>query len=368
MAAPGPEEGNEMAEDAQMALVDRLLNAGIATGEVFSVYMGDRLGFYRALREHGPSTAKELADAASTDERSTREWLEQQAAAAILHVDDASARADRRRFELPEAHADALTDLDSPYSITPLCRAFAAIGQSLPKVVDAFRSGEGVQWEDYGADMMESQGDFNRPWLRAQLGTEFIPSISDVHERLRQGGSVADVACGVGWAGISIADAYQKVTVDGFDLDEHAIDLARENAAAVGVSDRVTFHTRDAADSLVEGLYDLAIVVEAIHDMSAPVEVLASIRRMLAPGAPLIVADERVEDSFTAPASETERIFYAFSILTCLPSAMVDTPSAATGTVMRTSTLERYAADAGFSSVEVLPIEHDFLRFYRLNA
>jgi hypothetical protein len=97
------------------------------------------------------------------------------------------------------------------------------------------------------------------------------------------------------------------------------------------------------------------------------VEVLDSIRRMLKPDAPLIVADESTEDSFTAPASETERLFYAFSVLTCLPSAQVDTPTAATGTVMRRSTLERYAKDAGFGSVEVLPIEHDFLRFYRLN-
>jgi len=32
------------------------------------------------------------------------------------------------------------------------------------------------------------------------------------------------------------------------------------------------------------------------------------------------------------------------------------------------SALERYAADAGFASVEVLPIDHDMFRFYRLHA
>ena len=88
---------------------------------------------------------------------------------------------------------------------------------------------------------------------------------------------------------------------------------------------------------------------------------------MLAPGAPFIVADERTEDTFTAPASETERLFYGYSITTCLPSALVDSPTAATGTVMRRTTMEAYAKEAGFRSVEVLPIEHDFLRFYRLN-
>jgi ubiquinone/menaquinone biosynthesis C-methylase UbiE len=117
----------------------------------------------------------------------------------------------------------------------------------------------------------------------------------------------------------------------------------------------------------LEGSYDLAIVVEAIHDMSRPVEVLRTIRRLLASGGALIVADERTEDAFTAPASELERVFYGYSVLSCLPSAMDEQPSAGTGTVMRRSTFERYAREAGFADVTVLPIEHDLLRFYRLD-
>ena len=46
---------------------------------------------------------------------------------------------------------------------------------------------------------------------------------------------------------------------------------------------------------------------------------------------------------------------------------MDDHTSAATGTVMRQTTFERYAMGAGFDEVSVLPIEHDFLRFYRLD-
>jgi hypothetical protein len=88
---------------------------------------------------------------------------------------------------------------------------------------------------------------------------------------------------------------------------------------------------------------------------------------MLKPGGTLIVADERTEDSFTAPASETERLFYAYSVLCRLPSAMDDHTSAGTGTVMRQATFETYAKEAGFDGVSVLPIEHDFLRFYRLD-
>jgi hypothetical protein len=34
---------------------------------------------------------------------------------------------------------------------------------------------------------------------------------------------------------------------------------------------------------------------------------------------------------------------------------------------VRPHTVEAYATEAGFDSVEILPIENDFWRFYRLN-
>lgn len=350
-------------------LVERLFSASLGMGEVLTVYLGDVLGLYRALERAGSMTASELATEAGIFERYAREWLEQQAAAGILEVDDVSAPADERRYLLPPGHIEPLLDPESPYSIAPLCKSFVAVSGAMPALVDVFRSGGPVPWSAYGRDMIEAQGDFNRPWLAGSLGTEYLPSIPDVHERLTSGSGarVADVACGVGWAAISIAQAYPNVTVDGLDLDEPSIEIASRNAKEAGVADRVRFEARDAADPTLEGQYDLAVVVEAIHDLSQPVAVLSAIRRMLKPGGTLIVADERTEESFTAPAGETERLFYAYSVLCCLPSAMDDHTSAGTGTVMRRSTFETYAREAGFDGFTILPIEHDFLRFYRLD-
>jgi hypothetical protein len=45
---------------------------------------------------------------------------------------------------------------------------------------------------------------------------------------------------------------------------------------------------------------------------------------------------------------------------------LLDDDSAGTGTVIRPDTVRAYASDAGFDRVDVLPIEHDFWRFYRL--
>ena len=350
-------------------LVERLFSASLGMAEVLTVYLGDNLGLYRALERAGSMTAAELAKDTGIFERYAREWLEQQAAAGILTAEDLTADTDERRYLLPPGHIEPLLDLDSPYSIAPLCKSFVAVSSAMPALVAAFRSGGEVPWSTYGRDMVEAQGDFNRPWLVGSLGTEYLPSIPDLHARLTSEpwARVADVACGVGWAAISLAKAYPNITVDGFDLDEPSIEIASRNAQEAGLSDRVRFQAKDGAAPGLEGTYDLAIVVEAIHDLSQPVAVLAGIRQMLKPGGTLIVADERTEDSFTAPASETERLFYAYSVLCCLPSAMDDHTSAATGTVMRRTTFERYAKEAGFDNVSVLPIEHDFLRFYRLD-
>jgi hypothetical protein len=102
--------------------------------------------------------------------------------------------------------------------------------------------------------------------------------------------------------------------------------------------------------------------------MSQPVEVLRALRGLVAEDGAVIVMDERVADAFTAPGDEIERLMYTYSILCCLPVGLADTPSAATGTVMRADTMRRYASEAGFEDVEVLPIEHDFFRLYRLHA
>lgn len=350
-------------------LVERLFSASVGMGEVLTVYLGEVLGLYRALERSGPMTAADLAKDTGTFPRYAREWLEQQAAAGILDVDDVSMASDERRYSLPPGHVEPLLDPDSAYSIAPLCKSFVAASSAMPELVSAFRSGGPVPWSAYGRDMIDAQGDFNRPWLVASLGTEYLPSIPDIHERLtsESGARVADVACGVGWAAISLARAYPRITVDGFDLDEPSIEIALRNAREASVADRVRFEARDAADPANEGQYDLAIVVEAIHDLAQPVAVLSAIRAMLKPDGTLIVADERTEDTFTAPASEAERLFYAYSVLCCLPSAMDDETSAATGTVMRRSTFEEYAKRAGFAAVSVLPIEQDLLRFYRLD-
>lgn len=350
------------------ALVERLFGASLGVIEVFTVYLGDRLGLYRALAGGGPLTSLELAARSGTHERYAREWLEQQAVAGILAVDDANEAPEARRYSLPPGHAEVLLDHSCLAYIGPLARFMPAVGKVMPEIMDAFRTGGGVPYADYGADAREAQAALNRPQFMNLLGNEWLPEIPDVHERLQADppARVADIACGAGWSSIAIALAYPKVQVDGYDNDDASVEMARANVAGAGLEDRVSFHARDAADQTLSGNYDLVTIFEAIHDMSRPVAVLMAARRLAGEDGAVIVMDERVAETFAAPGDPIERFFYGSSVLFCLPIGMVEQPSAGTGTVMRLDTLRAYATEAGFGSVEILPIEHDMWRFYRL--
>jgi SAM-dependent methyltransferase len=351
------------------ALVERLFNSAIGAMDLFSVYLGDRLGYYRSLAADGPATSTELAGRTGTAERYAREWLEQQAVTGFLEVENQEADATARRYRLPEGYDAVLVDPDSPTAMAPVAQIVAGCLAPLPALLEAFRTGAGVPYADYGADLAEGQAGTTRPQFRHQLAQEWLPALPDVHERLLADppAKVADIGFGLGWSSIAIAKSYPKVSVDGFDLDDASVAAARANAEAEGVADRVTFHVRDAGDPELAGQYDFALAIECVHDMANPVAALSAMRRLVGGGGPVLVVDEKVADRFTAPGDDVERYMYGFSILHCLPVGMVDQPSAETGTVMRIDTFRRYAEEAGFRHMDVLPVEHDFFNFYRLS-
>lgn len=353
-------------EEQATDLVERLFEDLLGAMTTFSVYLGDTLGLYKALARGGAATPLELASRASIHERYAREWLEQQAVDGIIDVAEESDDSGLRRYSLSEGHASVLTDPDNPASFAPFARVVAAAGIQLPAIAEAFLTGGGVSWEAYGDHMRTGQGDANRPMFLHQLTQEYLPQIPDVYQRLtsESGARVADIGCGMGWSAIGLAKAFPNVTVDGYDLDAPSIEGARANAEEAGVADRVHFHHDDAANA--DGTYDLVVAYECMHDMPRPVEVLSTMRKLAGDGGSVIVMDERAAETFAAPADAVERLLYGYSILICLPDSMSSQPSAATGTVMRPSTLRDYALEAGFSDIEVLPIETEFFRFYRL--
>jgi SAM-dependent methyltransferase len=360
------ERGSLELEAQRDALVGLIFEKMVGTMEIAALYIGDRLGLYQALADNGPLSAAELASKTDTSERYVREWLEQQAVSGVLQLID---EGDTPRFSLPAGHAEVLLDRDSLSFMAPIARFTMGAVRPLPQLVAAFRSGEGVAYPEYGPDAREGQADANRVMFINQLGSEWLPAIPDVHARLQATAPsrVADIGCGTGWSSISLARAYPNARVDGFDSDIASIQLARANAAEAGVADRVTFTIRDASDPALCGAYDVAIAFECLHDMGRPVQALESMRRLVGDRGSVIIVDERTRDSLEAPGGIEERLFYCWSVLFCLPTGIAHAPSVGTGTVMRPGTLRSYAREAGFTDTQILPIEHDLWRFYRLN-
>lgn len=381
MATTGPVPAGPGAEE----FAERLFASALGALDVFSVYVGDRLGWYRSLVTDGPATSAELSARTGTHERYAREWLEGQAVAGILTLvtpeatspaegeappSGTAGRADAagRRYALPPGPAEVLTDEHSLAYLGPLPRLFAAVGRTFDELLDAYRAGGGVSWGRLGPDAREAQADLNRPWFEHELAGA-LGRVPDLHAILsRPRARVADVGCGAGWSTVALARAYPQARFEGYDVDGPSVDMARANAEAAGVADRVTFHVADAATLTSEVPLDAAFAFECTHDMPRPVEVLSAVRRAVLPDGAVVVMDEAVAAEFTAPGDDVERLMYGFSQFVCLPDGLSSTPSVGTGTVMRPATLERYALDAGFDRVEVLPVEgFSFFRFYRLH-
>lgn len=347
-------------------LAEQLFGSILGTVEIMTVYVGDRLGWYRSLVSDGPATPTELAGRTGTDPRYVREWLEQQAVAGLLTLEK-DGDPEARVFSIPAATAEVLTDESSLVYLAPVARMFGAVGPVLPRLIEAYRTGGGVSWDDLGDDARQGQADANRPWYERQLAGA-LAGAPELHDSLGKARRILDVGCGAGWSAIALARAYPEAEVLGVDIDAPSVEMANQNAAEAGLADRVRFECRDAA-TLDAGSFDAAFAFECVHDMPRPVEVLAAARKALAPGASMVVMDEGVAEEFAPNGDELERLMYGFSLFVCLPDGLSSQPSVGTGTVMRPSTLQGYAEQAGFTGFEILPIEgFSFFRFYRLGT
>lgn len=360
--------------DAEIgAYAERIFETGLAALEAVTISLGRELGLYEYLATEAGVTAAELSSRTGIDGRYAREWLEQQAAAGLVDVTAPNANAEERRYGLSPAAQECLLRPDSLASVGPLIDLLPAIARVFPaRLIDAFRTGGGIPYADYA--LHDAQGDFNRPGFVNLLASDWLAAVPGLVDRLNAGSArAAEIGCGEGWAAISLANEWPALEVDGFDNDDASIAAARKHAAAAGVGDRVHFEvldvTRDLPERVPAGAYDLVMAFEMVHDLARPVEALANMRRLAKPDGTVLVVDEKVAFSFEAPSDDpVERLLYAASVLHCLPVGMAESPSAATGTVMRPATLTAYAKAAGFSTVEILPIEHDFFRFYQLIA
>ena len=322
--------------------------------------VGDRLGLYQALAEHGPCSPAELAQVTNLHERWLREWLQHQACAGQVEYEPETG------FSLsPEAYA-VLVDQDHPAFLMGAFDSALAVGPAVDRVTEAFRTGLGMSYDDHGASCacaVERMGAFTK---QHRLVPELIPMIDGLHERLTQGALVGDVGCGGALSTIAMAQAYPASRFKAYDVSEHALERARNNIAASGVSNI------ELVNPLEEPLpttptYDFITTFDVIHDTPYPQSLIAAIYAALQPGGTWLCEDIRGFETFEDNLAKhpMSAMLYGFSVMVCMSAGLSAADGAGLGTLGFTEQLARdMTAAAGFTGFERLDVDNPLNNYY----
>jgi SAM-dependent methyltransferase len=273
-----------------------------------------------------------------------REWLAAQAAGGYVIYDPESST-----YELPPEQALALADEQSPAFMLGGFQLAAAVLADERKLIEAFRSGDGVGWHEHDHRLYEGTERFFRPGYRANLIGAWLPALDGTEERLNAGALVADVGCGHGASTLIMAEAFPSSTFVGFDYHEGSIDAARKAAEDAGLSDRVSFEVATAKDYPGSG-YDLVCFFDCLHDMGDPVGALEHVHETLAEGGAVMIVEPYAGDAVEDNLNPIGRVYYCASTMLCTPGSLDQEVGLALGAQAGEAQLAEVAERAGFTS------------------
>lgn len=328
------------------ALLEKMVGDMGAAAVAPLVIVGDRLGLYKALAEHGPMSTEALADQTGTTERYVREWCAAQAGSGYIDFDAATGQ-----FSMSPEQQAVFADENSPTCMTGGYYGIGSMFIDEPKITHAFRSGEGVSWGDHSECLFCGTEKFFRPGYKASLVAEWLPALDGVVEKLEQGGKAADIGCGHGASTIVMAEAFPKSTFVGFDFHEASIECANARAKEAGVSN-VSFEVA-AAKHYPGGEYDLVAFFDCLHDMGDPVGGVAHTLQALKPDGTLMIVEPFAHDELEQNLNPVGRMFYSFSTMVCTPASISQEVGLALGAQAGPKRLEQVARDGGFTGFRV---------------
>jgi SAM-dependent methyltransferase len=330
-------------EDVEAFLGKFVVDLGSAMAGA-NIVLGDRLGLYRALAARQSATPADIASDTGTDERYVREWLCGQAAGGYVEYD-----ASTETFSMTPAQATCLADQQSATYIPGAFQLVASVYKDDHLVQDAFRTGAGVGWHEHHADLFEGTERFFRPGYVANLVDAWLPALDGVESKLLGGATVADVGCGHGASTLIMAEAFPRSTFVGYDYHQASIDVARKQAAAAGLGDRVRFEVAGAADYPGTG-YDLVAMFDCLHDMGDPVGAARHVRQSLADDGTWLIVEPRAGDTVESNLNPVGRVFYSASTLLCVPASRSQEVGACLGAQAGPARIGKAVRDGGFAA------------------
>lgn len=314
-----------------------------ATFNAALIRIGDKLGLYKALVAGGPQTSTELAKRTGTAERYVREWLSAQAAGGYVTYDPAA-----QRFSLSEEQALAMADESSPVFLPGAFQVALAAIKAEEQLTERFKTGKGMGWHEHHHELFVGTERFFRPGYAANLVGAWIPSLEGVEERLKSGGRVADVGCGLGASTILMAKSYPKSEFVGFDYHEKSLESARQRAKDAGVGDRIRFEVAKAKDYPGHD-YDFVTFFDCLHDMGDPVGASAHVRGSLKKDGTWMIVEPNAGDKLEDNLNPIGRAFYGASTLLCTPASLDQEVGLALGAQAGEKRLREVVTSGGFT-------------------
>jgi SAM-dependent methyltransferase len=307
--------------------------------------IAEKLGLYKAMAGARPLSSQEVAERSGAAERYVREWLRNQAAGGYVSYDPES-----DRYTLPDEHALALADEDSPFYILGVYESIASLYADEDQILEAFRSGRGMGWHEHDHRLFRGTERFFRPGYRAHLVSEWIPALHGVQEKLGRGAKVADVGRGHGASTIVMAEAFPNSEFFGFDYHAPSIERAHEAAKEAGVDSRIVFAT-DAAKEFPGHGYDLVCVFDCLHDMGDPVGAARHVLETLDDDGTWMIVEPFANDRVEQNLNPVGRVFYGASTVICTPASLAQEVGLALGAQAGEARLTEVLKQGGFTRV-----------------
>lgn len=332
-------------EDKLNDLLGRFVSDLGATISAGSIIIGEKLGLYRAMATPNERvTAAELASRTGTNERYISEWLNANSASGYVSYDS-----ENDAYYMTDEQAFIMTGEASPvYAPGAFVLAAAAL-KAVPKMVERFKTGDGLGWHEHDADLFCGTELFFRPGYNAHLVSSWIPALEGVEDKLKAGAKVADVGCGLGASTIIMAKSFPNSEFVGFDYHDKSIEQARERADTAGVGDQVKFEV--AASKDFPGTdYDLITFFDCLHDMGDPVGAAQHVKSSLKDDGTWMIVEPFANDRHEDNHNPVGRVFYSASTIICTPASRSQEVGLGLGAQAGEARLREVALQGGFSS------------------
>ncbi|MEU9122783.1 class I SAM-dependent methyltransferase [Streptomyces sp. NPDC048506] len=337
----GVTRGGAVDDGRVQEFLERVITDGGAAVAGLCTSLGDRLGLYAAMAGAGPLTSAELAGRTGLVERYVREWLAAQVAGEYVAY-----APDTDTYRLPDEHAAVLADPELPTYAAGFFTMLQSLYATEDRLMGAFRTGEGVGWEEHGPALFAGTANFFRPGYTAALVPEWLTALDGVLEKLERGARVADVGCGYGYSTTLMAEAFPRSHFHGFDFHLPSIETARGIAAEHGLGDRVSFDVATAQDFPGED-FDLITFFDCLHDLGDPGGALRHAEQALADGGLCMIVEPNASANALENTNPIGRAVTAASVAVCLPSALAQHGPQALGNHAGEEAMRRIADEAG---------------------